>query len=138
MKICFPVTSNDGLESRIYDHFGSAPMFLIIDTEKNETIEQANKDLGHANGRCKPMKAIAGKDVDAIVVGGIGKGALSGLLQSGLKVFLAESGTVAKNLAAIQSGELSEMTPEMTCAGHSHGHGHGHAHGSQHEFGCGF
>lgn len=137
MKICFPVTSNDSFESKIYDHFGSAPMFLIVDTERKEIIEQGNQDLGHEHGRCKPLKALAGNDVDAIVVGGIGKGALSGLIQAGLKVFLSHGITIAENLAAIESGELPEMTPEMTCAGHSHNHGHGHGHGSHHEFGCG-
>lgn len=137
MKICFPVTKNDGLESNVFEHFGSAPTFLVVDTDKNETTEQANQDLGHAHGRCKPLKALAGKEVDAIVVGGIGKGALAGLKQAGLKVFLAQGGTVADNLASILMGELSELTPEMTCGGHA-GHGHGHTHGSQHESGCGF
>ena len=140
MKICFPITHNAGHESKVYDHFGSAPLFLVVDTDNNEATEQVNKDLGHAHGRCMPLKALAGKEVDAIVVGGIGRGALAGLQQAGLKVYLAQGGTVAANLAAIKSGELSELTPEMTCAGHSHGHGQGHGQGrgSHHEFGCGF
>jgi len=138
MKICFPVIRNEGAESQVYDHFGSAPLFLVADTEKNEITEQINQDLGHQHGRCMPIKALAGKEVDAIVVGGIGRGALSGLQQAGLKVYLAQAGTVADNLVAIMSGELAELTPDMTCAGHGHEHGHGHTHGSHHEFGCGF
>ncbi len=33
MKICFPVQENEGLGSRVYNHFGSAPMFIVVDTE---------------------------------------------------------------------------------------------------------
>ena len=33
MKICFPVTADEGLESAVYSHFGSAPLFLLVDTD---------------------------------------------------------------------------------------------------------
>ena len=29
MKICVPVEVNNGLESRPFGHFGSAPMFVV-------------------------------------------------------------------------------------------------------------
>ena len=35
MKICFPVAENKGLESPVYNHFGSAPMFLLVDPSGN-------------------------------------------------------------------------------------------------------
>ncbi len=33
MKICFPVNSENGLDSIVFNHFGSAPFFIIFDTE---------------------------------------------------------------------------------------------------------
>ncbi len=33
MKICFPTMNLEGLESRVYEHFGSAPGFVIVDSE---------------------------------------------------------------------------------------------------------
>ena len=35
MKVCFPVNSNEGLNSMPYNHFGSAPEFVVWDGESN-------------------------------------------------------------------------------------------------------
>ena len=134
MRICFPVTENSGLESPVFNHFGSAPMFLLIDVDSGAITEQKNLDLGHGHGQCQPLKALAGQQVDAIVVGGIGRGALAGLQRSGLKVFQAVTGTVSDSLKAIQTGALPEMSLDQVCGGHGtqhrHGKGLGHRHGS--------
>jgi len=29
MKVCFPVKSNEGMDSTPYGHFGTAPMFVV-------------------------------------------------------------------------------------------------------------
>lgn len=50
MKVCVPVQENKGLDSVAYDHFGSAPFFLIHDLESNETQIIQNGDLHHAHG----------------------------------------------------------------------------------------
>ena len=33
MKICIPTNTDSGTESTISGHFGSAPFFMIVDTE---------------------------------------------------------------------------------------------------------
>ncbi|MBS3918304.1 MAG: hypothetical protein KG012_05395 [Deltaproteobacteria bacterium] len=77
MKVGFAVQTNEGMESRVYDHFGSAPAFIIVDTEGKEVLTINNKDLHHLHGACNPIMALDGKSVDAMVVGGIGAGALT-------------------------------------------------------------
>ena len=37
MKLCFPVKIDNGLESIVFNHFGSSPLFVLLDTETNET-----------------------------------------------------------------------------------------------------
>ena len=74
MKVGFAVQTNEGIESRVYNHFGSAPAFIIVDTERTEVLTVNNKDLHHVHGACNPMMAIDGKSVDAMVVGGGGCG----------------------------------------------------------------
>lgn len=142
MTICFPVIQNNGLDSLTFEHFGSAPMFLLVDAITGKVKEQVNRDAGHAHGSCQPLKALAGQPVDAIVVGGIGRGALSGLNRAGLKVFKAPFGSsIADNLLQITAGELQELTLNDTCGTHSgthgSGHGHRHGHGPNHDSGCG-
>jgi len=139
MKLCFPVTDNLGMDSQIFEHFGSAPMFLLVDSQTGEILENSNRDKGHTHGNCQPLRALAGMTVDAIVVGGIGKGALTGMNQAGLKVFQACPGTIADNLAHMATEKLKELTPHDVCGGHGGTHGHGHGAGTRkgHGHGCG-
>ena len=81
MKICVPVEVNNGFESRPFGHFGSAPMFVVYDLESGDLSTINNCDLGHEHGMCQPIKALAGNVVDAVIVGGIGQGAIAKLIQ---------------------------------------------------------
>lgn len=124
MKLCFPVESNEGMESPVYSHFGSAPLFVVVDTETRQVSEIANRDLHHAHGSCSPLKALGNVEVDAIVVGGIGAGALAGLNRAGLTVYRAMGATIADNLAMLAQVELPVLTPAGVCGGHGGGCGH--------------
>jgi len=126
MKICFPVEENIGLESPVYGHFGSAPLFLAVDTDTRQVTALTNSNQHHEHGACNPLKALGSDRFDGIVVGGIGGGALNGLLRMGLKVYRAAEGTVSANVDLFVQGKLSELTPQQTCGGHAHGGGCGH------------
>ena len=126
MKIAFPVQENKGFESPVYGHFGSAPIFIVVDTEGGDIGAVENIDFQHQHGQCQPLKALGAAIVDAIVVGGIGAGALQKLQAGGIKVFRAVDGNVDENLELIKSGKLPEFVMNMTCAGHSQGGGCAH------------
>lgn len=125
MKVCFPVEneSNNSLGSQVYNHFGSAPRFVVVDSETHEVTEIINRDLGHAHGACSPLRALGGASVDAIVVAGIGAGALQGLMGAGLQVYRSAGGSIADNLAQLKRNELDQWQLSQVCGGHSHGHG---------------
>ena len=53
MKICVPVEVNNGLASKPFGHFGSAPMFVVCD------LESGNLSLDEA------VNAITGYDLPA-------------------------------------------------------------------------
>ena len=122
MRVCVPVTADTGLGSEVSLHFGSAPCFLLVDSETLAYEAVANGDLGHQHGACQPLKALGDHAVDAIVVGGIGRGALARLNEAGLQVYLARPGTAAEMIAAFVAGELAEVSPDGACGGHAHGH----------------
>jgi len=123
MKICFPTGTLEGFESRVYEHFGSAPGFVIVDTETQTVEEINNSDLHHAHGMCQPLKALGGRQVDAVAVGGIGMGALMKLQAQGVKVYRVTQGTVGENIAFILKQNLPEFDARFTCAGHTGGGG---------------
>lgn len=121
MKICFPVEQDRGLESPVYNHFGSAPVFLVVDAETGALEPLANGDRHHAHGGCSPVKALGGALVDAVIVGGIGPGAIRGLLAKGIRVFRAEPGTVGENLGRWHADALAPFLPAAACGGHGPG-----------------
>ena len=123
MIIAFPTQEENGLESPVYGHFGSARRFIIVDSEKGSFEVLENGDREHQHGRCRPLIALGGKRVDAVVVGGIGGGALSKLNAAGIKAYRAVEASVAENLKLIQSGFLPIFTLDQTCAGHGSGEG---------------
>ncbi len=125
MKVCIPTQEDRGIESVVYGHFGSAQHFIIYDTEKGDIKSLTNQNQHHAHGTCSPMAALDGESVDRIIVGGIGKKAILGLNNAGIKVYQSKEGTVQDNVEALKNGKLNELTPQNACGGHSHGAGCG-------------
>ena len=139
MKLCIPITEDQGLRSPVSAHFGSAPMFMVVNTDTDERRVLPNRNLDHQHGNCRPMASIDGEGIEAMVVGGIGGGALNGLMANGIKVFLAEHPTVELTLEAFKSGSLQPVAPGHVCP-HHHGGGRGgcgNGHGQSKGGGCG-
>ena len=128
MKVCFAVEKDEGINSAVYGHFGSAPVFVMVDTDKEGVTTVNNRDLDHVHGACNPVQAIGGQAVDAVVVGGIGAGAISGLNAKGIKVYASMAETVRQNMDLLKDGKLPLLSLQHACGGHQGG-GCGH-HGS--------
>jgi predicted Fe-Mo cluster-binding NifX family protein len=131
MKLCVPIMDNLGLDSPVSAHFGSAPGFAIADTENGDVLVIANQNQHHAHGMCQPLAALAGHQIDALLVGGIGQGALAKLNAGGIRVYLAGVATIREAVEAYKAGTLQPVIPGTACAHHGP-HGHGHGHGAQH------
>lgn len=124
MKVCFAVQKDEGMNSAVYGHFGSAPAFVVVDTEHQSIDTVNNKDMIHAHGACNPIMALGGQNVDAVIVGGIGGGALIKLNAAGIKVYGSMADTIKGNLDLLMANRLPELSRENTCAGHQGGCGH--------------
>ncbi len=124
MKICFPTETLEGMNSIVFAHFGSAPGFVIVDTENLTVEEIRNGDLHHDHGMCQPLKALGGRPVDAVAVAGIGMGALMKLQAQGIAVYRAGQGTVRENIDLIRELKLPQFEASCTCTGHEGGCAH--------------
>jgi predicted Fe-Mo cluster-binding NifX family protein len=124
MKVGFAVQADQGMESEVYDHFGSAPAFVIVDTEGTDVLTVSNRDLHHIHGACNPIMALDGKSVDAMIVGGIGAGALTKLNALGIRVYEAGAPTVKENLTLLSEDKLQELSVNHACRSHQGGCGH--------------
>ncbi len=126
MKVCFPVQQDVGIESTVYNHFGSAPTFVVIDTDYENIGAISNANQIHEHGACNPIMALGGQQVDAVVVGGIGAGALMKLNAQGIRVYRSLETTIRGNLALLKNNKLPELMMNQTCGGHAGGGGCSH------------
>jgi len=124
VKVCFPVEKDEGMGSAVYGHFGSAPGFVMVDTESQSVVTVGNRDMIHDHGSCNPIMAIGGRGIDAVVVGGIGAGALNRLNAEGIRVFASAADTIGKNMDLLKEGKLPLLTLQHTCGGHQGECGH--------------
>jgi predicted Fe-Mo cluster-binding NifX family protein len=121
MKLAIPVEDYQALNSVVYGHFGSAPLFVLVDTDTLGIEPLQNDDQHHAHGACNPVRVLAGRTVDAVAVGGIGAGAINGLRQAGIKVYHSSAQTVAEIVAQFNAGQLPEIELQQACGGHQAG-----------------
>jgi|WetSurMetagenome_2_1015567.scaffolds.fasta_scaffold736027_2 predicted Fe-Mo cluster-binding NifX family protein len=119
MKVCFAAQKDEGLKSAVYDHFGSAPAFIAVDTAVDQAVTVDNNGLHHVHGACNPIRAMGRQDVETVVVGGNGAGAVRGLNSKGIRVFKAVALTVKQNLdllgtAGLPRCQFSASAEDMT------------------------
>jgi len=105
------------MRSPVFNHFGSAPLFVIIDSNTYAVTTIRNVDRNHIHGQCQPSAVFNGITVDAVIVGGIGSGALRKLRNQGIQVLKAAPGTVGENLKLFTDGRLATFLENDICAG---------------------
>ena len=135
MKIAVPFDNG-----QIFGHFGQTQTFKIYETDGSQVVStQTLAADGYAH--CALANLLAKENVDALICGGIGGGALAKLNAAGIKFYAGVSGDADAAVAALLAGEEIGATGP-TCGGHDHGHSHGGCgcggHGHDHSHGgCG-
>ena len=119
-RIAIPSNGTGGLNSTRSGHFGHCDVFTLIDVENsNVKNESTVSNQEHGHGGCMvPVNLLAGQNVNAIVVGGIGKRPLEGFAQVGIDVYFdsvnPDVKTVVENLIA---DKLEKISPDQACGG---------------------
>jgi predicted Fe-Mo cluster-binding NifX family protein len=122
-RIAIPSVNNGGLDGQRSGHFGHCDVFTLVDVEDGEIKEVstiANQE--HVQGGCMvPVNFLAGHNVNALIVGGIGMRPLMGFRQVGIDVYhdavRPEIRPVVEDLIA---GRLPIISDDQVCGG---GHG---------------
>ncbi len=124
MKVGFPVQFNQGLKSAVYGHFGSAPAFVIVDVDNLQISAVDNANSHREHGVCNPFMTLGGNSVDAMIVGGMGPGAVSKFNAMGVKVYRAGAATIDENIALLKEDRLQELSMNDSCQEHGGQCGH--------------
>jgi len=119
MRICIPVKTKKGLKAVVNSHFGSAPYFLIYDSDKEVFEVISNSDEHHSHGMCHPLRVLDGQALNTVVCAGMGVRAVRKLKQSGLVVYRTKAETAEETIREYKEGGLEEITVENACIDHS-------------------
>jgi len=95
---------------RVSYHFGRARTVTIVDLDDMESVEVIQNLHGAGRGGGRALsEALARRGIDAVIVGGIGPGALSHLLEYGIRVYRAAGMSVSDALKSLAEGKLEEI-----------------------------
>lgn len=123
------VTYDNG---NVFGHFGRTEEFKVYDIEDGKVV---NTQILGTNGEgCGALAGILNiADVDVLICGGIGGGAVRALSEAGIKLYAGASGNTDEVVAAFIEGTLAAVG-EANCDHHDHEHGEGHScgHGGCH------
>ncbi len=119
MNLCIPIEEPEGVKSKVYGHFGSAPFFLIYDTEQKNSRVLENGNQHHSHGMCQPLQALANEKLGAVVCQGMGARAVQKLNEGGIRAYRVSSETVEGIVKDFLAGALQEITVENACQQHS-------------------
>lgn len=130
MKIAI---ASDG--TNVFQHFGRTPEFALFEIENGRVVKSSalsSGELGHG--------ALAGllkeANVELLICGGIGGGAVNALANIGVRVIGGAEGNVKKVAEDFAAGTLA-TNPDFACNHHHHeGEGCGHGHGEDHSCNC--
>ena len=122
------VTYDNG---NVFGHFGRTEQFKVYDIEDGKVV---NSEILGTNGEgCGALAGILNiANVDALICGGIGGGAVFALQEAGIKLYAGASGNTDEVIDAFIAGTL-DANDEANCDHHEHGEGHSCGHGKCHE-----
>ena len=120
MRIAISAETNNGLESKVAQHFGRCPFYILVDLEDAEVKEV----FGVANPHYASHKPgmvpafINEQNVNVMVAGGMGGRAIEFFNQFGIETATGAAGTAQDALNGYINGTLNGAS---ACA-HDHDH----------------
>ena len=118
-------------DNEVFQHFGHTPAFAIFTAENNAITSEKLLECGDS-GHGALASLLAAENVDVVICGGIGGGAINALKAANIKVIGGASGNVREAAEKYLAGSL-KVRLNFFC-NHHHDHGEGHTCG---DHGCG-
>ncbi len=113
MRVAFSCEEDAGLESKISEHFGRSPYFILVDMEGEEIkkVESVvNPYYGFSLQPGMIPRFLKDKGVKIVTTGGIGRRAVDFFTQWGMEVFTAQ-GRVKEALLLLKENKLIPASP---------------------------
>ena len=146
--ICLPVIRDEGLDSKLSEHFGRAPYHILVDTKTGETelliklltgqgrtqwqCHGEGQGLGTGGGvdfeppvkcgdrKCQPVEPLLERKVSAVLCQGFGRGAYEKMKRHGISVWITKADTAGEALQDWRDGKLLPVLESQLCSGNHH------------------
>jgi len=115
MRIAIPIETDEGIQSKIANHFGRCIYFLVVDENKN-ILDKLPNDPVHQRETKLPPEILNDNQVGIILCQSLGYKALQKCNELNISVFLdTSSETVFEILQKFENKKLSEAKIDQTC-----------------------
>jgi predicted Fe-Mo cluster-binding NifX family protein len=122
MKVIVPVESKS-LDAPVCPSFGRTPLFVLFDTESgNHEFLDNGAAASQGGAGIKAAQMLVDSGAAALITYRCGENAAEVLNTANVKMYKAQDGSVAENLAKLKDGKLSLLT-EIHPGFHNHGGG---------------
>ncbi len=119
MIVAVPLETSEGLDSMICEHFGSAPLYAVYDTESGRLRIVDNSNSGHVHGQCSPIDVFSQNTITAVLCKGIGARAIGRLKMLNIDVYAAEGlSRLTEAINSYKSGLMRKVDAEDACQAH--------------------
>ena len=126
----------------VFQHFGHTAEFKVYDVEDNKIVSsEIMSSNGSGHGALASL--LSDNDIDVLICGGIGGGAMSALEENGIEVIAGATGNTDEVVNSYLGGDLESTGVNCdhhgeghTCGDHADGHSCGHHDDAGEEGGC--
>ena len=107
---------------QVFQHFGHTPGFAVFEVKDNLICSEKELSSG-SSGHGALAMVLAMEQIEVLICGGIGGGAINALCDVGIKVVGGASGDVREVAEAYVNGTL-QIKADFHCNHHHHEGGH--------------
>ena len=112
--IGIPVVTDQGMKSKISQHFGRATYYAIINEDDN-SIKMIQNSSNHFGGPDSPPELLQSNGVDRMLCSGLGRKAIEKFESYGIEVFVGANNDIETSLNLYKEGKLQVATDEHAC-----------------------
>lgn len=109
-------------QDEVFAHFGRTPEFAIFEVEDGKIVRE-ERVTSPAEGHGALAGFLKAQQVNTLICGGIGGGAINALRTAGIEVYSGAAGKVREQVESLLNGQLHQQG-EANCGHDGHAHGH--------------
>ncbi|KYC52294.1 MAG: Dinitrogenase iron-molybdenum cofactor [Candidatus Methanofastidiosum methylothiophilum] len=116
MKIAVPTDSKGGLSDIIFNHFGMAPTYTVVEIVDNKisNVEIIDNTSDHYGGSESPVELLLKKNVGVVICSNLGPRAMEILREQGFDLFFTKREKVSEVIEKFIKGELERFSSDKS------------------------